>query len=389
MKTKRLDQTIILKIIVSIAIVFFSIAAYVSFGFFFDVFVEVIPLLFIPVVLLPLLWLFCKNVNKTASIVTSAIMIVLVVAAAAGVGVVATGKPAFGIKPICGSVETYKYSCDFMSENYDINQQTVVKVWTPENYSTSKKYPVLYVLDGDNLFDYAAVKAAEHCKNNDGDMIVVGIGYGYWNASFARGGIVYQDTEHLRGRWRDFCFADDTQQGYMPGTIFGGESKRGKEYTDFIVKTVVNDIRAKYSVDNDNSTIFGHSLGGGLAAYFLTQYDPALEEDNPFTNFVIVDNGYLDYYNNHYSDLKDKMSANGNSAHKNITIYRIWGGAVNPQSDFEQYDLYMTIKGENWQKVNNYFWIPEGANHSDTETIGITNAQNMILRLDFGKHNET
>lgn len=385
MKTKHLNQTIILKIVISIAIILFSISAYFSFGFFFDVFVEVIPLMLIPVVLLPPFWHFCKNVNKVSSIAVISIMIILVIASATGTGIVASSKPAFGVKPICGSVETYKYSRDYMLSTYNINQQTVIKIWVPDNYSTNKKYPVMYVFDGDNLFNYAAVKAAEHCKNNNGDMIIVGIGYGYWNASFARGGIVYQDTKNLRGRWRDYCFADDTQKGYMPGTIFGGESKRGKEYTDFIVNTVVKDIRTKYSVDNDNSTIFGHSLGGGLAAYFLTQYDPALKENNPFTNFVIVDNGYLDYYNKHYQDLKDKMNAKGNSAHKNISVYRIWGGSVHPQDDSIQYDLYMTINRENWQNVNNYFWIPEGANHADTQTIGIENAENMILGLDFGK----
>lgn len=170
----------------------------------------------------------------------------------------------------------------------------------------------------------------------------------------------------------------------MPNTIFGGESKRGKEYTDFIVNTVVADVRKNYSCDDTNSTIFGHSLGGGLAAYFLTQYNAKLGNDNPFTNFVIVDNGYLDYYNVHYADLKNNMTRNDNMVHTTINIYRIWGGSVNPECNAEQYEIYWRLKSEMWENVNSYLWIPDGANHGDTQTIGIDNALNLILGLEFG-----
>lgn len=373
------------KLIVSIAVCLLAVAIYFAFGFFFDVFAEASPILLAPLVIVPIFWRLTKNIGKKAVIVSVAVMTALTVAASTGVGVVATSKPAFGGKPVCGKIETYSYSRKFMKENYDINQKTKIDVWIPDGYSTENRYPVMYVLDGDTLFNYAAIKAAENSRSGKGDVIVVGIGYGYWNSAFARGGVVYQDTDNLRGRWRDFCFADDTQQGYMPGTVFGGESKRGKEYTDFIVNTVVKDVREKYCVDNDNSTIFGHSLGGGLAAYFLTQYDPIRGDDNPFNNFVIVDNGYLDYYNAHYPDLQKKMALNGNAAFGQMSVYRIWGGSVNPPDNIKQYELYTRIDNENWANVKNYFWIPNGANHSDTQTVGIDNALNMILGLDFGQ----
>lgn len=377
-------KQIILKSATVLTVIAATVAVYMGFGFFFDVFLEIIPLFAVPVIVGAVIIATKKPLNKKSVIATCSVLLVITTALCAAVGVLATSKPAYGEKPLCGSVEKYTYSRSFMKDNYDIDQKTVIKVWLPEGYSADKKYPVMYVLDGDMFFDYAALEASRHCADGDGDVIIVGIGYGYWNSTFARGGIVWQDTEHVRGRWRDFCFADDTQAGYMPGTTFGGSSKRGKEFSDFIVNTVVKDIRAKYSTDHLNSTIYGHSLGGGMAAYFLTQYDPARGENNPFTNFVIVDNGYLDYYNKHYPAFSQAMRNNGNSAYSPINVYRIWGGTVNPPDNAEQFELFSRINDENWSNVNNYFWLPENADHGATETIGITNALRLILGMDFG-----
>ncbi|MGN1096571.1 MAG: alpha/beta hydrolase-fold protein [Christensenellales bacterium] len=382
MKNLSSQTDLILKIVISVAIVLITVAAYISFGFFFDVFAEAIPILLLPLITVPFIFL-SKKLSRIGAIVSAAILIVFSIAASISVGVVATSMPAYGISPKTGKVETYTYSKDFMAKNYNIKQKTEINVYLPKNYTASKSYPVLYVLDGDMLFNYAAVKASEYSEASNGDVIVVGVGYGYWNPYFARGGIVYQDVKNVRGRWRDFCFADDTQEGYIKGTTFGGESKRGKEFTDFLVNTVVKDVKSRYSIDNSNSTILGHSLGGGIVSYLFTQYNPALKENCPFTNFVSVDNGYLDYYNKHYADLKAAMAANGNAAFSEINVYRIWGGDVNPPSNSIQFDTYERIKNEHWTNVNSYLWIPNGADHADTETIGIDEAFKLLLGMPF------
>ena len=381
MKKENYQPKIVLRLLTTISVLIFTVAAYIAFGFFFDVFVQVIPILLLPVLIIPFIW--CSPSFKKESAI-SAIVVILILSIASGVavGLIATSKPGFGSKPSSGSIDTYTYSKEYMSSNYDINQKTVVKVWVPSNYSNEKIYPVMYILDGDMFFNYAAIKASEQSANNR-DMIVVGIGYGYWNSTFARGGIVWQDKKHVRGRWRDFGFQDDTEAGYMPGTIMGGEEKRGKEYCEFLYQ-VVKDIREKYSVDNLNSTIFGHSLGGGMSAYLLTQYDPAKKENNPFNRFVIVDNGYVEYYSNHYeTDFKVAMNNAEGSAFNNLYVYRIWGGSVNPEGEQEQIDLYKQINDENWNNIHNYIWIPEGANHSDTETLGLDQAINLALGLQI------
>lgn len=385
---KRLTrEQIAFRAVLSAVCIVFSLSAYFSFGFFFDVFAEATPLL-VPIVVCPIV-LFCvkKDIGRKFVIAFSCVALILSVAASAATGIIATSVPAYGQTPECGEVLTYSYSREFMKTNYDIDQKTVIKVWLPEGYDQSREYPVMYVLDGDNLFNCAAVKAAEYCAAGDGDVIVVGIGYGYWNASFARGGVVWQDEKHLRGRWRDFCFADDTELGYM-GDPFGGPTKRGAEFVRFLSDTVVGDVCAKSSVNRTDSTVFGHSLGGGMAAYLLTCYDPSAGEENPFNKFVIVDNGYVDYYLSHLGRLEEAMSGNGGSAYGNLTVYRIWGASVNPEGNAEQYELYDMLNGFGWDNFDNYFWLPDGANHGDTQTLGIDNALKMILGLEFGSQTE-
>ena len=368
-----------LKIVFSVCVVIFTVAMYLAFGFFFDVFAECVPLLLIPIVIISLV--ANKKARLAAKGAIAGCVIFFVLSAAVFGAVGALAGPLKGEEICCGEVTRKVYSRSFMRDNYDIDQKIVVDIWLPEDYDENGKYPVIYVLDGDNLFEATAGAASQACARGDGDCIVVGIGYGYLNPSFARGGIVWQDTEHLRGRWRDFCFADDTEPGYMPGTVFGGDTKRGAEYTSFISDRLVPDIRAAYSTDPLDSTILGHSLGGGLAAYFLTQYDPAKGENNAFTNFVIVDNGYLQYYNRRLPEFEKAVADFGGKTYSPVNVVRIWGGEVNPPANGEQLEQHEHLLSLGIEGLNSVFDIPEGANHSDTQLIGIDAAVKVTLGL--------
>lgn len=368
-----------LKIVFSVCVVIFAVAMYLAFGFFFDVFAECVPLLLIPIIVIPLVANRKARLAAKGAIAGCVIFVVLSAAVFGAVGALA--GPLKGEEICCGEVTRKVYSRSFMRDNYDIDQKIVVDIWLPEDYDENGKYPVIYVLDGDNLFEATAGAASQACARGDGDCIVVGIGYGYLKPSFARGGIVWQDTEHLRGRWRDFCFADDTEPGYMPGTVFGGDIKRGAEYTSFISDRLVPDIRAAYLTDPLDSTILGHSLGGGLAAYFLTQYDPEKGENNAFTNFVIVDNGYLQYYNRRLPEFEKTVADFGGKTYSPVNVVRIWGGEVNPPANGEQLEQHEHLLSLGIEGLNSVFDIPEGANHSDTQLIGIDAAVKVTLGL--------
>lgn len=187
MQSER-TQTI-LKIIGTVSIVLFSISLYITFGFFFDVFLQAIPILFLPIAVIPFIYRKKHVLRKRIVICIAICLILLSIAMSVAVGIVGTSKPAQWQKPCCGSVRTIHYSKDYMRKTYDIDQRTEIKIWLPKDYCGGRKYPVLYVLDGDMLFNYSAVKAAQYCESGQGDIIVVGIGYGYWNSSFARGAL--------------------------------------------------------------------------------------------------------------------------------------------------------------------------------------------------------
>ena len=157
-RDKQREQ-LALKYLIIILICLLFISIYFVIGFFFDAFAEACPILFLPIV--PSVFLgLKKQYHKKLSIFVIIILILATFGASFTVGLYATSKPGYGEKIISGKVETINYSKSFMKNNYDINQRAQIKVWIPDNYDSSKKYPVMFVLDGDNLFNYAAQTAS-------------------------------------------------------------------------------------------------------------------------------------------------------------------------------------------------------------------------------------
>lgn len=121
-----------------------------------------------------------------------------------------------------------------LQENYEL------WVHLPENYSESKKYPVLYLLDGRNNFSHT-VGTLSYLKSGDmmPEMIVVGIS--------------------SKNRIRD----------YTPTKIETRKSSGGGEkFLDFIEQELIPYINKKYSTESFR--IFsGHSLGGLLVLHTL------------------------------------------------------------------------------------------------------------------------
>ena len=376
----KIRENITNRVLLCVSMCIVTIGLYFVLGFFLDAWAESIPILLLPVLPSILVFRYKKTYKTPVVIFTTIVLLFGAFCCYFGVGLKATSKPGYGDKIKTGKVETINYSRSFMKDNYDIDQKAQLKVWLPEDYDSSKKYPVMFVIDGDNLFKYTATTASILWQKGYGDIIIVGIGYGYWNSLYARGAIVHNKNTKLRGRWRDYYFADDTQID-AAGNEIGGANKRAKEYTDFISKTVVPDIRSKYSVDNANSTIFGYDFGGYLAQYFLTQYRPTA--DTPFTNFVIVDSEYLDYYNAHLDEFKNAIVANDNKTYSTVKTYRIWGGDVKSSENANQVNTYHKLNNFGFEGLENYVWIPRDVDHSEALIIGLDEAVYLTLGFEF------
>ncbi len=137
-----------------------------------------------------------------------------------------------------------------------LNRKRQLRLYLPPGYAASnKRYPVLYMHDGQNLFDTATAYAGEWkvdetldalAKEGKLELIVVGIDNG------------------AEKRMTELNAWDNPQFG-------AGENRA---YTDFIVKTVKPMIDRQYRTlpDRANTAIMGSSMGGLASHYALVQY---------------------------------------------------------------------------------------------------------------------
>jgi predicted alpha/beta superfamily hydrolase len=143
-----------------------------------------------------------------------------------------------------------------ISENFDMPQlgrQRRVWIYLPADYATShKKYPVIYMHDGQNLFDEYTAGYGEWGVDEILDKmpvkdqsIVVGIDHGG----------EYRITEY-----------DPYDSKYGKG--------RGDDYVEFLVKTLKPYIDSNYRTKKDarHNTIAGSSMGGLISAYAVFKY---------------------------------------------------------------------------------------------------------------------
>ena len=143
-----------------------------------------------------------------------------------------------------------------ISENFDIPQlgrQRRIWIYLPADYATShKKYPVIYMQDGQNLFDeytsgygeWGIDEILDKLTTNE-ESIVVGIDHGGEN----------RITEY-----------DPYDSKYGKG--------RGEDYVDFLVNTLKPYIDKSYRTKKDvsHTTIAGSSMGGLISMYAILKY---------------------------------------------------------------------------------------------------------------------
>jgi len=126
----------------------------------------------------------------------------------------------------------------------------------PKDYSSQKKYPVSYVLDGESLFEgYKDVAEYLSEKNVIPQMIIVGI--------------------INKSRSLDLTHATDSLTNFQPN---GG----GKKFESFVLDELISYIDSNYSTV-PYRLLIGHSISGLFATKLL------LSECNKFNSFLIMD----------------------------------------------------------------------------------------------------
>jgi hypothetical protein len=135
-----------------------------------------------------------------------------------------------------------------------------IKVALPQNYSPqTQKYAAIYVLDGEENFNFVADKcssiSSEFATSN---VLVVGIGYG-----------------------------NDRAIDYTPVEGGGGAVNGGggaEKFMLFIKNELIPEIEKEYGADSlrIKRTILGHSFGGLCGAYAFTNYNRV------FGNYILL-----------------------------------------------------------------------------------------------------
>lgn len=154
-----------------------------------------------------------------------------------------------------------------------------IDVWLPPNYSTTQKYDVLYMHDGQMLYDAAQtwnkqawevdevmdkLIAAEQTK----PVIVVGI----WNGGITRHFDYFPQKpfEMLSKKQQDSIYNLNRSEGVK---LFSGKVS-SDNYLKFIVQELKPIIDQKYAVytDYEHTFIAGSSMGGLISMYAICEY---------------------------------------------------------------------------------------------------------------------
>ncbi len=157
------------------------------------------------------------------------------------------------------------------------NRERTIRIWLPDGYdagNTSKKYPVLYMHDGQNLFDaYTSFSGEWEIDEAIGAMmdegysgtIVVGIDNG--------GG------ERLNEYSPQAFPLKDENKRTIP-------NPDGEKYAAFVVETVKPYIDANYNTlsDKANTGLGGSSMGGIISFYMALTYPEIFGYVLPFSS---------------------------------------------------------------------------------------------------------
>lgn len=157
------------------------------------------------------------------------------------------------------------------------NRERTVRIWLPDGYdpnSKTKKYPVLYMHDGQNLFDaYTSFSGEWEIDEAIGAMMDEGYG----------GTIVVGIDNGGGERLNEYSPASfplkDDNKALIP-------NPSGEKYAAFVVETVKPYIDEHYNVltDRQNTGLGGSSMGGIISFYMALAYPEVFGYVLPFSS---------------------------------------------------------------------------------------------------------
>ncbi|MDE7414443.1 MAG: hypothetical protein K2N05_11760 [Muribaculaceae bacterium] len=179
------------------------------------------------------------------------------------------GSSAWAADPIqnaeCGTIQRLEVVSPQLNDTIDID------VWLPADFNKDQRYPVLYMHDGQNLFDASTTWNHQSwemdrtpCRMIESGeiepMIIVGI---------------HSDPEkRVSQLMPQQAVKDAGLEELMQEVKLKDMPVLGDQYADFVVNTLKPLIDSSYPTlsDRDNTSVMGSSMGGLMSLYLICQY---------------------------------------------------------------------------------------------------------------------
>ncbi len=154
----------------------------------------------------------------------------------------------------------------------ELNDSVIVDIWNPEDYNTQNKYPVIYMHDGQNLFDASSTWNHQAWEIDSvvnmlitQKKIMPPIIVGIHSVQNTRIGDLMPEKplQYLQ---------NDTIKSFINMMCRG--NYRADEYLSFIVNTLKPVIDSKFASDTSliATSIMGSSMGGLISIYAMCEY---------------------------------------------------------------------------------------------------------------------
>ncbi len=245
-----------------------------------------------------------------------------------------------------------------------------VDVWLPTNYSKDKKYCVLYMHDGQMLFDASSTWNKQewridetvsklNAENKIEDIIVVAV----WNIPKLRHMDLYPNKPYQSlSKQIQKNIQTEVQKSKFP---FDDTKINSDYYLKFIVKELKPYIDKNYSVytDAQHTGIMGSSMGGLISMYALCEYPKVFGKAACLSNHWV---GFRDFENNPIPESFFRYMQKKLPNPKNHKIYFDYGTETLDESYLKyeyRVDEVLQSKGFTIDTYKNLKF--EGENHSE------------------------
>jgi len=171
----------------------------------------------------------------------------------------------------------HRESLGLVSSQYVAARQ--VDVWLPPGYTPTRRYPVLYMHDGQLLFDAATTWNHQEWGVDEVLDSLIGAGIippclvvGIWNGGSSRHADYFpqQPFESLPAAYRDSLLRAQRN----PETALFSTHVQSDNYLKFVVEELKPQIDAQYATlsERAHTYVAGSSMGGLLSMYALCEY---------------------------------------------------------------------------------------------------------------------